>query len=262
MGHQSFLPQHIRSCTWWPCLAPLQLLPWRPLLGKDSLDRRVFWAGAADAEGFSFNHHSQPGCQNVWRGLDRPLTSSKDVNKGSCQISTKVRKPRTTKTKIEYAPLPSSSSWSPHLFSPWPCPFPAVTPGKHFFPWLLASKYIPPHYILHFLVFFTVSLVFNQYFALNFFPPCFVSSCLIKPIFFAASSPVLHLSSSESSYQRHKRQVYLPLCSSQAYVPPGPGTMCYQRILTLILILMTYHITIWNSSGDSCFEWLDQQQMQ
>lgn len=106
----------------------------------------------------------------------------------------------------------------PYLFSPWPCPFPAVTPGKHFFPWLFTSKHIPLHRILRFLVFFSISLVFNQYFPLNFSPPCFVSSCLITPLFFAASSPVLHLSPRESSYLRDikGRSAFLSHCSSQA----------------------------------------------
>lgn len=132
-------------------------------------DIGVFWAGAADAEGFGFNHHCQSGCQNVCRGLDMPLTSSKDVNKGRCQIFAKVHKRGMTKTKtacsspIQLIMIPS------YLFPPWPCPFPAVTPGKYFFPWLLTSKYIPPHYILLFLVFFTISPAFNQYFPLTSF---------------------------------------------------------------------------------------------
>lgn len=62
---------------------------------------------------------------------------------------------------------------------------------------------------------------------LNFFPPCFVSSGLLTPIFFAASSPALHLSSRESSYLRDikGRSAFLSHCGSRAYFTPRPNTL-------------------------------------
>lgn len=88
-------------------------------------------------------------------------------------------------------------------------------------------KVYTPRHILSFLVCFTISLLFNQYFPFNLVPPCFVGSSLIPPIFFSASSPTLHLFSSESCYLRDMKgtYVFLSRCSSQVHFTPRPGTL-------------------------------------
>ena len=171
----------------WPCLAPLQLLPWWPYWGKTIWTEGcsglvlqmlkalvlIITAGlAAKMSGEDWTCQQERATKEDVRFLARCTNGGRQQQRENMLLS-----------------HPSHPD-PPHLFSPWPCP--AISPEKLFFPWLLTSKYIPPEH----------SLVFNQYFPLNCFLPCFVSSLLIPPIFLAASSPVLHLFSSESSYLR------------------------------------------------------------